>query len=101
MRRLAGQFFGDSCHHEMHEVARRRYPRAVNKISENGTVNPPREPRRLRPYILAGVILAILVAALLMGRSYFTSHSAKLMHSCWDGTESEICPPSGVSQGNP
>ena len=70
-------------------------------ISENGTTEPvPKRYRVRRTVLLVAVVAVVLLAALTAG-AYVWGHSAKVMHRCWDGSESEICPPSGVSQGNP
>jgi hypothetical protein len=71
-------------------------------ISENGTAGPHAPDRRWvrRTVVVVAIVGTILIATMWTGE-YMWSHSAKVMHRCWGGSESEICPPSGASQGSP
>ena len=70
----------------------------LTEMFSEGRVNEP-TPRRgisRRWWVVLIVGLVLFVAGL-----YALGHNGKSMHRCWDGVSAEICPPSGVSQGDP
>ena len=50
-------------------------------------------------WIAAALIVGILFLLCFVAGMYLYANSGKVMHTCWDGSEAETCPPSGVSQG--
>jgi hypothetical protein len=67
----------------------------------DGRVNEPTPRRGIGRRGALLIIGAMLLLMFFVAGLYVVAHSGKLMHQCWDGTSAEICPPSGVSQGNP
>ena len=51
--------------------------------------------------MISVIALCAFVFVLFVAASCIVQNSAKVMHRCWDGTEAEVCTPSGVSQGDP
>ena len=73
----------------------------ANMFSD-GRVNEPMPQRAIgRRWVVVLIVGFTLLLMFFVGGLYFVNHSSKFMHPCWDGTSAEICPPSGVSQGNP
>ena len=68
----------------------------------DGRLNEPMPRRGIgHHWVVVLIVGSTLLLMLFVAGLYFFNHSGKLMHPCWDGTSAEICPPSGVSQGNP